>query len=728
MSDSEQNEETPKTKKLPLSMLILIALMAGLITGITFGESCSIFQPVGDGFIRLLQMAILPYIMVSLIQGIGGLERSEARKLAARGGAMLGLTWMVAVIVVLALPFAFPATESASFFSTSMIEEPPPVNFLDIYIPANPFFSMANNMIPAVVLFCVMLGIALISNPRKGKLLDALSVIAEGLTTVTTMMVRLTPIGVFALVASASGTLSLGELLKIQVYVISFIAATLLLTFLVLPLLVTALTPFTYKQILKLTQSSLVTGFTTGNLFIILPTLIEGAKQLFRDAGDDSEATMSYVDVLVPVSFNFPSVGKLVMLVFICFAAWFNGGGITAADYPSFIISGILSFFGSVNIAIPFLLDSFGLPADLFQLFVISGIITGYFATLLAAMSLFCITVLGTAAMRGKVHIKLKAFLRWGGASAVGLIAIIFGLGFYFSHSVDDAQERSAVLAGMHRSIMPESDVIVHQTVPEAGSLDNRPVMERLGNGRVRIGYAQNRLPYSFHNGDGELVGYDIDMIADFSRQLECGIELVPVAKENLVELLNNGTIDTAFALTAISAGRERLLNFSDPVLDFTIGLMVPDAEKDRFTTFDLIKENQPLRVAAVAEDVFRVDFAEFLPQSELVDISTMEEFTESEPGTFHAFLGDAESCSAWTLAYPEFSVVVPRPDPARYPAAYTVRQGEEEFLRVINNWLARSKNTRMRKALYDHWILGRGAETKEPRWCLMRNVFHVWE
>lgn len=708
--------------------MILIALVLGLLTGITFGERCSIFQPVGDGFIRLLQMAILPYIMVSLIQGIGGLERAEARKLATRGGAMLGLSWVVAIIVVLTLPFAFPSTESASFFSTSMIEEQPPVNFLDIYIPANPFFSMANNMIPAVVLFCVMLGIALISNPRKGKLIDALGIVAEGLTKVTTMIVQLTPIGVFALVASASGTLSLGELLKIQVYVITFMAASILLTFVVLPLMVSALTPFRYRQILKLTQSSLVTGFTTGNLFIILPTLIDGAKQLFRDAGDDSEATMTYVDVLVPVSFNFPNVGKIVMLVFICFAAWFNGGGIGVADYPAFIISGILSFFGSVNIAIPFLLDTFNLPADLFQLFVISGIITGYFATLLAAMSLFCITVLGTAAMRGKVQLHWGRFLQWGGISLVSLIVVIIGLGFYFGRSVDDSQKRGKVLAGMHRNILPESDVTVHATVPAADTLDTRPVMERLLAGRVRIGYASERLPYSFRNGEGELVGYDIDMMADFSRQLECGIELVPVDKHNVVELLNSGTIDALFSLSPISARRERLLNFSDPVLEFTVGLMMPDAQKDLYATFSGIKENQPLRIAAVAEDVFRVNFAEFLPQSELVEVGSIEEFIESPAGTFDALLGDAESLSALTLMHPAYSVVVPRPDPVRYPAAYAVRQGEEEFLRIINNWLRRSKNTRMRKELYDHWILGRGAEIKEPRWCLMRDVFHAWE
>ena len=66
---------------LSLSTKILIGMGAGFVCGIFFGEYCGFLQIIGDGFIKLLQMTILPYIVVSLISGLGGLTYDQARKL-----------------------------------------------------------------------------------------------------------------------------------------------------------------------------------------------------------------------------------------------------------------------------------------------------------------------------------------------------------------------------------------------------------------------------------------------------------------------------------------------------------------------------------------------------------------------------------------------------------------------------------------------------------------------
>ena len=58
--------------KLSLSSWILISMAAGIACGIFFGEYCGFLQIFGDAFIKLLQITILPYIFVSLIQGLGG--------------------------------------------------------------------------------------------------------------------------------------------------------------------------------------------------------------------------------------------------------------------------------------------------------------------------------------------------------------------------------------------------------------------------------------------------------------------------------------------------------------------------------------------------------------------------------------------------------------------------------------------------------------------------------
>src|SRR6185295_10309291 len=120
-------------------------------------------------------------------------------------------------------PVMFPPHESASFFSTTLTQEREPFDFLNLYIPTNPFNSLANNIVPAVVLFSVIVGGALMTIPEKARLLDVLAVISSAVSKATRFVVTLTPIGVFAIAAVVAGTLSPGELERLRVYFISYV-------------------------------------------------------------------------------------------------------------------------------------------------------------------------------------------------------------------------------------------------------------------------------------------------------------------------------------------------------------------------------------------------------------------------------------------------------------------------------------------------------------------------
>ena len=162
---------------------------------------------------------------------------------------------------------------------------------------------------------------------------------------------------------------------RLQSYIIPFIAATLLLTFWVLPGLAATFTPFSYREILKSTRDALTTGFVTGNLFITLPMLVESTKELFENHRARNDETDNYVEVLVPASFNFPNIGKLLTLLFVLFAGWFVGKSIALADYPGFAVLGLFTLFGGVDLALPFLLDQMQIPADMYQLYVVTGVL-----------------------------------------------------------------------------------------------------------------------------------------------------------------------------------------------------------------------------------------------------------------------------------------------------------------------------------------------------------------
>ena len=83
----------------------------------------------------------------------------------------------------------------------------PHSTFVDLYIPSNPFHSLANNVVPAVVLFSIFIGIALIGVERKQVVLDVLVVAVSALSQATRFVVGLTPFGIFAISAVAAGTL-----------------------------------------------------------------------------------------------------------------------------------------------------------------------------------------------------------------------------------------------------------------------------------------------------------------------------------------------------------------------------------------------------------------------------------------------------------------------------------------------------------------------------------------
>ncbi|HFB98609.1 MAG TPA: cation:dicarboxylase symporter family transporter, partial [Bryobacterales bacterium] len=244
MSAAEQQPK-PGRKRLSLAAKILIGLAVGILTGVVFGEMTARLKIAGQVFVGLLQMTVLPYVMVSLIAGLGRLSLHEARRLAARGGLVLLLLWGVALATVTVFPLAFPVQESASFFSTAMVEEPPPFDFLGLYIPANPFYSMANAVVPAVVLFSIAVGVALIGMKNKQALIEQLDVLSGAFMRITKFVVRLAPYGVFAIAAHAAGTMKTAELSRLQVFLLTYILAALLLSLWVLPSLITALTPVT---------------------------------------------------------------------------------------------------------------------------------------------------------------------------------------------------------------------------------------------------------------------------------------------------------------------------------------------------------------------------------------------------------------------------------------------------------------------------------------------------
>ncbi|MDJ0990704.1 MAG: cation:dicarboxylase symporter family transporter [Desulfobacterales bacterium] len=715
----------PKSK-LSLSSWILISMAAGIACGIFFGEYCHFLQIFGNAFIKLLQITILPYIFVSLIQGLGGLTFNQARQLAIKAGILLLVFWAIVFAVILLMPLSFPQWVSAAFFSSALVEIPPPVDFLSLYIPSNPFASLADNMVPAVVLFSILIGVALIGVEKKKNLIGVLSVAAETLIRVTNIIVKLTPLGVFAIAAAAAGTMTIEEFGRLQVYLISFNVAVLLLTFYVLPMMLGPLTPFKYKDVVLLSRDALVTAFTTGNLFVVLTVLTENCKSLFEKYDLRREKTDAYIDVIIPVSFNFPNMGKLIMLLFVLFATWFTGGSMQLKDYGTFVFAGLLSFFGGVDVALPFMLDLMRLPADMYQLYVVTGIINGRSASLLAAMNLIVFTLLATASLTGVMAINKKKVLVYVATSVLISAGVIGVTRAYLGFAVSNQYEKDKLLAGM-QTLVGATARVVHREMPDdPPPTDNRDVLERVNQtGVLRVGYHPDNLPFSFFNINDQLVGFDVDMALLIGSNLGVRVEFYPIAFKTIAEALENHRVDIVMAGVHMTTDRLRQMTFSRTYLDATTAFVVRDHQREKFTNPKEIRAIKKLKIGIPRTmDIAEADFRRYLPNAAIETIESPRDFFSNLRPDLDAIVLTAEAGSAWTLIYPNYEVVVPKPDIIKSPLAYPVAGGDTAMADFVSRWIELVHKQRLDfQRIYDHWILGAEAEERKPRWSVIRNV-----
>ena len=112
----------------------------------------------------------------------------------------------------------------------------------------------------------------------------------------------------------------------------TFGVAALLLTFVVLPLGVTAVTPLPYREVIGVAKDALLTAFIANSVFIVLPMLVERAKELMERHRMLTADGAASVEVVVPILFNFPNAGRLLTLLFVPFAAWLVGSPLAPAS------------------------------------------------------------------------------------------------------------------------------------------------------------------------------------------------------------------------------------------------------------------------------------------------------------------------------------------------------------------------------------------------------------
>jgi len=706
-----------------LSTRIFIGLFVGILTGLFFGELVADLKIVGDIFIKLLQMTVLPYIMVSLIAGFGRMNSAQARRLALRGSAVLCIIWVVALLLIFVAPLAFPSLEAASFFSSPTIASGSNNDLLDLYVPSNIFYSLSNNLVPAVVLFSIFMGVALISVDNKTNILSTFDALSDALARINGQIVKLTPYGIFAIAAAAAGTMTIEELGRVQVYLVTYIALAMLITFWIFPGLVSAVSGIPYREVLSTFKDALVTAFATGNQFVVLPLIAENCKSLLERHGLPREKTASAIDVIVPVSFNFPSLGKMLVLLFVLFSAWFTDTEVTFGQRLDLAFNGLFSLFGSINVAVPYLLDRLQIPSDMFQLFMVTGVVVGRFGAMLAALHIIVLSVIGTLAMCGQLRITVRSVGRYVGISIASTLTLLLGLQAYFVAFVPPPPDREEVLNAIELRMERVATKVRSTPVSiDAPMLPGQRFDHILERGTLRVGYRPKNLPCTYLNKQGTVVGFDTDMAHSLAQDLGLELRFIPFTFDELGPLLDSGQLDIAMSCIASLPDRYRKAAFSDSYLDLHMALIVPDHQRAKFGPAAQRDESEELTIAVVSTDYFAPRILQIHANTRFVKLESAEEFFLGDTPPAQALLLTAEEGAAYAFRHPKYTVVLPN-DSIRVPAAYALPRGELEWQRVVSNWIDLKRKDGSIDELYQYWMLGGVTSNKQPRWSVIRDV-----
>ncbi|MEH6569181.1 MAG: cation:dicarboxylase symporter family transporter [Halioglobus sp.] len=715
-------------KPISLSASIAIGLVLGIASGIIFGEYTAPLSYAGNAFVGLLQMTVLPYIMLALIAGIGSLSLGQSRLLLVRVVPIILLMWGLGYLAVFIFGMSLPTQTSASFFSSSLIEEPRAFDFFSLFIPSNPFSSMAENKVPAVVLFSALCGVAIMGLSEKSKIVNGLATAQEILGRVTGYIVRLSPYGVFCIAASAAGTMDLEDIARLQGYMVLMTLLTLCICFLLIPALITSLTPFTSREISPLLRTAFILAFAAGKTMIVLPILIVGIRQIFEDKGRTDDETRVNIEVLAPLAYSFPHLGRILATAFIPFGGWYIGHPLALKAYPLLFGASSFAHFSSAPVSIPFLLDITRLPSDLFELFLVTGVYMARLTDAAGAAYIFAVTLLGTCAANGMLKFRWQRILPTVGGIVLVSMALVLGGRFYLNLTAATEYNKDKVVASMH---LPRqtADITVVEPGPnpvalKPGQSHLKRILER---GVIRVGFDPDNLPFSHFNKAGEPSGHDIEMMSNLALDLDVSIELIPIKSRGAVhEEMRLDYYDVAVGGFINTVALSQRLNFSDPYMYLNMALVVPDYRDQDFADMATINALPDLHIAVIGDSEVHRDAHMLFPSAQIVVVNSPSDFFKDHSGKQVAdvLLMSAEAGSSWTLLYPRYQVSLPLPHPVKLPAVILYSGSADSTMdEFLDNWVMLKRSDGSLNNIYDYWILGKGTESYEPRWSVIRNV-----
>lgn len=374
------------------ALQIGIAAIAGIVFGLLVGEWAGNLKFIGDIFIRLIQMAIVPLVMASVIVATGSMSGGGTGKLAFRTFKwMIGFS-VVAAVIAWGLSTLFqpgagmvfageldPALEESATAATGWQET------LLNFVSTNIFAAMSTATMIPIIVFSLIFGVALriyINKSGNSLVLSFFDQVQQVVLTMIRLVMYIAPIGVFCLLAAITGDVGFAVITT----ALSYLGTTLLGVVIIFALFVIVVTVRTrlnpWKLPSKLTEQTMI-AITTTSSAVTFPTVLKNTVEKVGVSQRVANFTLS-------IGLTMGSYGAVLnYMIVVMFLA--QAGAIELTPGQIFLGMGLAILLNMGTITVPggfpvvamFLAASLGLPFEAVGLLIAVDWFTGIFRTFL---------------------------------------------------------------------------------------------------------------------------------------------------------------------------------------------------------------------------------------------------------------------------------------------------------------------------------------------------------
>ena len=416
-----------KRIKLALHYQMGLALVLGVTGGVLLGDSFDVWgnfiNGIGNIFLHAINMIVIPLVFLSTALGISTMGDSKSMgRIAAKTFGFFILTAIVAaslgVVITSVLRPGYGThgcamevgeilNDAQQSSQTTLMDR-----IADI-VPNNIFEAFSNGEILPIILFSILLGYFVIHiNEERQRTVNAtFEAFNDAIMKMTTAIIRLAPIGIFAIVMALVGKQAgnidemRSNLLSLAFFVIVVWIALIVMGGMVLPLMVGMMAHVSPLRHLKQIYSALMVAFSTSSSYSALPLIISDAKEKFGVSNNIASFT-------VPLGITFNKVGTIIYeCVAVIFVAQAVGMELTAAQQISLIGASIVTVLGAPSVpmagvvVLAILLNAMGLPTDYIGMFMAIDILCDMPKTLLNAYSVSCSTIIVAHSEGESLHV-----------------------------------------------------------------------------------------------------------------------------------------------------------------------------------------------------------------------------------------------------------------------------------------------------------------------------------